>query len=159
VPRLFELPTALLEYLDLLWGVAVPCSPGCYTYMMVIMKYTIQQHSLIIAGEPCIEAIAPRAPLTYLSSEKKTLAPCPQCCYAYIIMIIKMIEIYNIAARPYYRWHTASKQSHHAPHLRIYCIKEGASLPAKFKPLFSSTNQQLFKKNFCNQSSLYRRFP
>jgi len=28
---------------------------------------------LIIAGEPCIKTITPRAPLMYLSSEKKTL--------------------------------------------------------------------------------------
>jgi len=31
--------------------------------------------------------------------------------------------------------------------------KEDALLPAMFNPLCSSTNQQLFKKNFCNQSS------
>jgi len=60
-------------------------------------------------------------------------------CYAY--MIIKMIEIHNIAARPYYGWHTTSKQSHHTPYLRIYHLKEGTSLPAMFNPLFSSTNQ------------------
>jgi len=53
-----------------------------------------------------------------------------------------IIEIYNIAAQP-------SKKSHRMPHLRIYRLKEGASLPAAtFNPLFSSTNQQLFKKNF-----------
>jgi len=59
-----------------------------------------------------------------------------------MIMIIKMIEIYNIAARPYYCWHTSSKQSHHAAHLHIYRLREGASLPAMFNPLFKSTNQQ-----------------
>jgi len=59
-----------------------------------------------------------------------------------------MIEIYNIAARPYYCWHTTSKQSHRAPHLRIYRLKEGISLPAMFNPLWSSTNQQLFKRTF-----------
>jgi len=73
-------------------------------------------------------------------------------------MIIKMIEIYNIAAWPYYCWHTTLKQSHRAPHLRIYRLKEGASLPAMFNLLFSSTNQQLLKKNICNQSTHYRRF-
>jgi len=57
---------------------------------------------------------------------------------------LKMVEIYNIAARPYYCCHTTPKQSHCTPHLRIYCLKEGASLPAMFNPLFSSTNQQLF---------------
>jgi len=34
-----------------------------------------------------------------------------------------------------------------------------ASLPAMFNPLCSSTNQQLFKKNFCNWSSHHGRFP
>jgi len=33
--------------------------------------------------------------------------------------------------------------------------KEDASLSAMFNPLYSSMNQQLFKKNFCNQSSPY----
>jgi len=33
--------------------------------------------------------------------------------------------------------------------------KKDASLPAIFNPLCSSTNQQMFKKNFCNQSSHY----
>jgi len=77
-------------------------------------------------------------------------------------MIIKMIEIYNVAAQPYIGgepMHTSSKQLHRAPHLRIYRLKEEASLPGMFNPLCSSTNQQLFKKNFCNQSSQYRRFP
>jgi len=72
VPRLFELPTALLEYLT---GLQSPTFWGCYTYMIVIMKYTIYRTALllIIAGEPSIETIAPRAPLAYLSSEKKAL--------------------------------------------------------------------------------------
>jgi len=74
--------------------------------------------------------------------------PAPQCCYTYMIMIIKMIEI---AARPYYYWHTTSKQLHRVPHLHIYRLKEGTSLPAMFNPLFSGTNQQLFKKNFCKK--------
>jgi len=44
--------------------------------------------------------------------------------------------------------HTTSKQQHRAPHLRNYRLKENTSLPAMFNPLFSSTNQQLLKKNF-----------
>jgi len=44
--------------------------------------------------------------------------------------------------------HTTSKQLHRAPHLRIYHLKEDASLPAMLNSLFSSMNQQLFKKNF-----------
>jgi len=54
--------------------------------------------------------------------------------------------------------HTASKQSHHAPHLRIYRLKEDASLRVMFNPLCSSMNQQLFKKNFCNQNSHYENY-
>jgi len=95
VPRLFELPTALLEYLDLSQG---DCSP-----------------------------------------------PTPPGCYTYMIMIIKMIEIYNIAAWAYYCWHTTSKQSHHAPHLRIYRLKEGASLSATV----CSTRYSAVRNNNC----------
>jgi len=36
--------------------------------------------------------------------------------------------------------------------------KEDASLPALFNPLCSSMNQQLFKKNFYNQSSHYENY-
>jgi len=36
--------------------------------------------------------------------------------------------------------------------------KEDASLPAMFNLLCSSTNQQLFKKNFWNQSSHYENY-
>jgi len=62
-----------------------------------------------------------------------------------MIMIIKMIEIYNTALLllAYYIETIAP----HAP-LRIYRLKEGALLPAMFNPLFGSTNQKLFKKNF-----------
>jgi len=68
-PRLFELPTALLEYLDLLQGGCSPSTPlGCYTYMIMITKM-IEIYN--IAG---IETIAPRTPCTYVfSSEKKSL--------------------------------------------------------------------------------------
>jgi len=68
--------------------------------------------------------------------------PAPQGCYTYMIMIIKMIEIY-IVAQPGEPMHTTSKQPHRTPHLRNYRLKENASLPAMFNPLFSSTNQQL----------------
>jgi len=62
---------------------------------------------------------------------KGIAAPCPSVLlHLYDYMIIKMIEIYNIAVRPYYCWHTTSKQSHRTPHLHIYRLKEGASLPA-----------------------------
>jgi len=52
--------------------------------------------------------------------------------------------------------HTTLKQLHCAPHLRIYYLKEDTSLPAMFNQLFSSTNQQLFKKNFCNSKKPLR---
>jgi len=77
------------------------CPPSCYTYMIVIMKYTILWHSLIVAGEP------------------------------------------------------TSKQSHRAPHLCIYRLKRRFAM---FNLLCSSTNQLLFKKNFCNQSSHYENY-
>jgi len=106
VPRLFELPTALLEYINLLQG---DCPPPPPFGLLHLHNY-----------------------------------------------VIKMIEIYT-AAQPYYSWWThaysTSKQSHRAPLLRIYRLKEDASLPAMFNLLFS------FKKNFCNQRSHYGRFP
>jgi len=72
VPCLFELPTALLEYLDLLREVAVPLPSGLlHLYDCDYEIYNIA-HSLIIAGEP-IQTITPRAPLAFLLSEKKTL--------------------------------------------------------------------------------------
>jgi len=40
----------------------------------------------------------------------------------------------------------------------IIAWKEDASLPAMFNLLCSSTNQQLFTKNFCNQSSHYENY-
>jgi len=57
-----------------------------------------------------------------------------------------MIEIWHsliITGEP---THTASKQWHHAPHLRIYHLKRNVSLPAIFSLLCSSTNLQLFKR-------------
>jgi len=66
-----------------------------------------------------------------------------------MIMIIKMIEIYNIAAQPYYCWHTTSKQSHRAPHLHIYCLKEGASIPTRYSAVRINN---CFKKNLCIQT-------
>jgi len=46
----------------------------------------------------------------------------------------------------------------HAPVISIVVWKEDALLSAMFKPLYSSTNQQLFKNNFCNQSSPYDNY-
>jgi len=70
---LFEVLTALLEYLDLLQGgCSPPAPPGCYTYMIMIIKM-IEIYN--IAGqfyEPMRNNRTAR--LTYVfSSEKKTL--------------------------------------------------------------------------------------
>jgi len=43
------------------------------------------------------------------------------------------------------------------PHAPLMYL-EDASLPAMFNPLCSSMNQQLLKKNFCNQSSHYENY-
>jgi len=62
-----------------------------------------------------------------------------------------MIEIQysvNITGEP---MHTTSKQWHHAP--QLYQLSSDTLLPAMFNPLYSSTNQQLFKNTFCNQGS------
>jgi len=80
-------------------------------------------------------------------------------CYTYIYDCD--YEIYNIAhsliiaGEPI---HTALTQSHCAPHLHIYHLKRRHLLPAMSNLLCSSTNQQLFKKNFCNQSNHYENY-
>jgi len=74
---LFELPTALLEYLDLLQGGCSPlASPGLLClWFWLWLKYNIAAYPYywwwIHAYR--IETMVPRAPLTYLLSEKKTL--------------------------------------------------------------------------------------
>jgi len=53
--------------------------------------------------------------------------------------------------------HTASKQSHRVPHLRIFIWKEDSSLPAMFKPLCISN---CLKRTFVIKvRSHYIRFP
>jgi len=54
--------------------------------------------------------------------------------------------------------HTALKLSHLASTYVFIVWKEDASLLAMFNLLCSSTNQKLFKKNFCNQSSHYENY-
>jgi len=62
-------------------------------------------------------------------------SPCPLGCYTYMIV------------------------SHTACPTYVFIVwKEDVSLPAMFNLLCSSTNQQLFKKNFCNQSSHYKNY-
>jgi len=53
--------------------------------------------------------------------------------------------------------HTAFKQSHRVPQLCIYHLKRRRFVTSysMFNPLRSSTNQKLFKKNFCNLSGHY----
>jgi len=68
-------------------------------------------------------------------------------------------EIYNIVAQPYYCWWTLYWNNRNAPPTYVFIVwKEDASLPAMFNPLYNSTNQQLFKRNFCNQSSYYENY-
>jgi len=69
-----------------------------------------------------------------------------------------MIIIETITGEP---THTASKQWHCMPHLCIYHLKRRRFV-ASTHCAAASTNQQLFKKNFCNQSSCcenHGRFP
>jgi len=44
------------------------------------------------------------------------------------------------------------------PVISVITRKKDAFLPAFFNPLNSSTNLQLFKKNFCNQNSHYENY-
>jgi len=87
-------------------------------------------------------------------------SPCPPGCYTYMIVIMKC---YNIAAQPYllllvnpFILHQNNCNAY--PTYVFIVWKEDASLPAMFNLLCSSTNQQLLKKNFCNQSSHYENY-
>jgi len=75
MPHLFELPTALLEYLDLLQGDCSPSAPqGCCTYMIKMIEiYNIaaQPYYYWWTHAYYIETIAPRTPLTYFLSSKR----------------------------------------------------------------------------------------
>jgi len=61
-----------------------------------------------------------------------------------------------VEAQPWWT-HTyhIKKMAPHTPVKSIIVWKEDTSLPAMYNPLYSSTNQQLFEKNLCNQSSQY----
>jgi len=104
VPRLFELPTALLEYL--LWR---DCSP------------------------PTLRVATP------------------------IWLWLWNIQCSGTAFVNPFILH---RNNHTMPHLHIYRLKRRRldSLPAMFNQLCSSTNQLLFKKSFCNQSSHYENY-
>jgi len=74
VPRLFELPTALLEYLDLLQR---GCNPLPLTYMImfkIIVKYTISYYWRRTHAY-YIETIAPRAHLRIYRLKEDTSLP------------------------------------------------------------------------------------
>jgi len=76
VPHLFKLPTALLEYLDLLQGGCSPLPSGLlhlYDCDYEIYNIVAQFYYYWWAHSYCIETITTHTPLTYLSSEKKTL--------------------------------------------------------------------------------------
>jgi len=62
---------------------------------------------------------------------------------------------YNIAAQPYYCWWNNRTT---LPNYVSIIWKEDTLLPAMFNPLCSSTNQKLFKMNFCNESSHYGNY-
>jgi len=50
------------------------------------------------------------------------------------------------------RWYRIRTMALCTPAISIIIWKEDTSFPAMFNPLYSSINQQLVKKNFCNQS-------
>jgi len=108
VPCLFELPTALLEYLDLLQR---GCSP------------------------PALQVATPIWLWLWNIQYNGTA----------ILLLVNPFILHrnNCTARPTY----------------VFIVwKEDALLPAMFNLLCSRTNQQLFKKNFCNQSSHYENY-
>jgi len=97
VPRLFELPTALLEYLDLLQG--------------------------------------DRSPLPL-----RVTTP------TYMFMIIKMIEIYNIAAQPYYCCILHQNNCTAHPHLRIYRLKRRRFVTSYVQPVIQQYESKTVQK-------------
>jgi len=71
MPLLFELPTTLLEYLDLLQGsFSLPVPQGCYTYMIVITKM-IEIYNIAAQPTYCIETIALHTPLKYFRLKRR----------------------------------------------------------------------------------------
>jgi len=109
VPCLFELPTALLEYLDLLRGLQSPA-------FRVATPIWLWLWNIQYSAQP----------------------------YYWLFLVNPFIQYRNNrTARPTY----------------VFIVwKEDASSPAMFNLLCSSTNQQLFEKNFCNQSSRYENY-
>jgi len=84
------------------------------------------------------------------------LPPPQQGCYAYDFDYIQysstaLLLLVNSCIPHWNNWTTC-------PTYVFIVWKEDALLPAMFNPLCSSTNQQLFKKNFCNQSSHYENY-
>jgi len=97
-----------------------------YLLHKFIINYLFDYYSVCLQVTDCSISVSQ-------SFTRGCSPPAPPDCYTYMIMIIKMIEMYNIAAQPYNCWwtlHTASKQSHHMAHLHIFIWKEDASLPA-----------------------------
>jgi len=113
----------------------------CFTVLICFINYTCLN---II---PCASFIpVTNCSINLLQSEP----PAPQGSYICMIMIIKMIEIYNIVPQPYYCWWTHAycikTITPHAP-LTYFCLKRRHFVTSCVQPLCSSTNQQLFKKS------------
>jgi len=115
VPCLFELPTSLLEYLNLLQGVAVPLSSELlhlYDCDYEIYNIATQPYYCWWTHSYCIETIAPHTPLTYLLSEKKTL--CYQLCST-VMQQYKLTAVYFCNQSSHYENYGRFNGSHHVP--------------------------------------------
>jgi len=66
-----------------------------------------------------------------------------------MIIIIKMIEVYCIVAQPYIAGepiHTASKQSHRIPHLRIYRLTRKCFVTRYVRPVMQQYESRTIYK-------------
>jgi len=101
----FKLPTALLDYLDLLQGAAAPLSLQIATSMIMIMVEIQYSNTALLFP---IKTIAP--PLMYLLFEKKTLC-CQLCSTRYAAVRINNCFAIKVATFCY-KW-KPSPQSRH----------------------------------------------
>jgi len=81
-------------------------------------------------------------------------SPCPLGCYTYMILIVKIVEIYNIAAQPYYCW-----QNNCTARLTYLSSERRHFITSYVQPVMQQyESTTVYKNNFCNQSSHYENY-
>jgi len=109
-------------------------SPHCLTYLLhkFDINYLFQLHiiqcALFIRVTDCSIRVS-------RSFTRGLQPPAPQGCYTYMIMIIKMIEIYNIAAQPYYCYANCIKTITPCAPLTYFCLKRRRFITSYVRPV------------------------